>query len=72
MKCGGCVSHVQDLLEKHPDVISATVNLATETALVKVRCSQGSSGTEALAQQLAEVGLGRVGQVDDKHRIRFL
>jgi Cu2+-exporting ATPase len=63
MKCGGCVSHVKDLLEQHPDVISATVNLATETALVKVRCSPGGGGTEGLAQQLAEVSQGWVGQV---------
>jgi copper chaperone CopZ len=56
MKCGGCVSHVKDLLEKHPDVIAATVNLATETALVKVRLGAGVK-VEDLAEQLAQVGL---------------
>jgi len=54
MKCGGCVSHVKDLLEKHPDVIAATVNLATETALVKVKLRAGVK-VEELGEQLAQV-----------------
>ncbi len=36
MKCGGCVGHVKKILESQPDVMQATVNLATETALVHV------------------------------------
>lgn len=36
MKCGGCVSRVKGLLEEQPEVATATVNLATETAMVRI------------------------------------
>ena len=37
MMCAGCAGRVRRLLEQTPGVASATVNLATETALVRVR-----------------------------------
>ena len=37
MKCAGCVSRVKGLLEGQPPVVGASVNLATETAMVRVR-----------------------------------
>lgn len=37
MKCAGCVSRVKGLLETQPPVVGASVNLATETAMVRVR-----------------------------------
>ncbi|GLI68631.1 hypothetical protein VaNZ11_013109 [Volvox africanus] len=41
MRCGGCVSHVKKILEAQPGVTSASVNLTTETALVRVRLPRG-------------------------------
>lgn len=55
MKCGGCVGHVKKLLEEHPAVVHATVNLATETALVRVTLAQGAD-LDKLAAELAQVG----------------
>jgi len=43
MKCGGCVGAVQRLLEGHPLVTAASVNLATETALVRILLAAGDS-----------------------------
>jgi Cu2+-exporting ATPase len=37
MKCGGCVSRVRQILEQEEIVIGASVNLATETAVVKIK-----------------------------------
>jgi len=37
MKCGGCVSRVRQILEQEDIVIGASVNLATETAVVKIK-----------------------------------
>lgn len=54
MKCGGCVGHVKKLLEEHPAVLHATVNLATETALVRVTLAQGAD-LDKLAADLAQV-----------------
>ena len=56
MKCGGCVGHVKQLLEQHPLVSSATVNLATETALVRVKLAAGAD-LSTLAADLAKVRL---------------
>lgn len=36
MMCEGCASSVKKLLETQPEVLSATVNLASETALVSL------------------------------------
>ncbi|GIL67851.1 hypothetical protein Vafri_21137 [Volvox africanus] len=41
MKCGGCVGHVKKILEAQPGVTSASVNLTTETALVRVLVPRG-------------------------------
>ncbi|WIA18868.1 hypothetical protein OEZ85_003541 [Tetradesmus obliquus] len=54
MKCGGCVGHVKKLLEEHPAVLHATVNLATETALVRVTLAAGAD-LDKLAADLAKV-----------------
>jgi Cu+-exporting ATPase len=63
MKCGGCVSGVKDVLESQPGVVSATVNLATETALVHVLVPRGSgSGSSgAAATGAATAGAAAVG-----------
>lgn len=36
MHCGGCSSRVKGILEAHPSVSQANVNLTTEVALVRV------------------------------------
>lgn len=56
MKCGGCVGHVKQLLEQHASVSAATVNLATETALVRVKLQPGTDIT-TLAAELAKVSV---------------
>ncbi|KAG1663220.1 hypothetical protein FOA52_011313 [Chlamydomonas sp. UWO 241] len=58
MKCGGCVSHVKNVLESQPGVVRATVNLATETALVHVLVPRdsGGGGSETGAAAAAAVG----------------
>lgn len=62
MKCGGCVSRVKRILEENNSVTQATVNLATETALVRAALADeatdhaerlqtlGKELTEALSQ----------------------
>ncbi|KAL5096440.1 hypothetical protein RYX36_000767 [Vicia faba] len=40
MMCEGCASSVKKILETQPQVLSATVNLASETALVSPLLSQ--------------------------------
>lgn len=54
MKCAGCVKTVEDQLTQHPGVVSATVNLITEVALVK--CQSGAVQPETLAQLLTKSG----------------
>ena len=44
MMCAGCAGRVTRLLEQTPGVASATVNLATETALVRVRLDDQPPG----------------------------
>lgn len=53
MKCAGCVKVVEKQLTKHPDVISACVNLVTEVAVVE--CELGID-PDALAQKLTAAG----------------
>lgn len=60
MKCGGCVGHVKQLLEQHAAVSAATVNLATETALVRVKLEAGAD-LSTLAAELAKVRNGHCG-----------
>lgn len=54
MKCAGCVKAVENQLTQQPGVVSATVNLVTEVALVK--CEPGAVDPSALAQKLSEAG----------------
>lgn len=54
MKCGGCVGHVRQLLEQQVSVTAATINLATETALVRVKLEAGAD-LDTLAAELAKV-----------------
>ena len=56
MKCGGCVSQVKGLLERQPTVTMATVNLATETALVRVVLPGCDSGADSVPRRLQELG----------------
>ncbi len=54
MKCGGCVRAVENQLTQQPGVMTATVNLVTEVAMVE--CLPGAVDPEILAQKLTEVG----------------
>ncbi len=53
MTCANCVRHVQHALEKVAGVESATVNLATETAVV-----HGSADAKLLAKAVKQAGYG--------------
>ena len=53
MKCAGCVRAVEHQLQQCDGVVSATVNLVTETALVEC---DGAVVEQALATQLTEAG----------------
>ncbi|CAK9208588.1 unnamed protein product [Sphagnum troendelagicum] len=56
MKCGGCVSSVKRILESQPQVAAASVNLTTETALVRVVSpTPDIVGWEKTKGQIAEV-----------------
>ncbi|BAZ66137.1 cation-transporting P-type ATPase [Fischerella sp. NIES-4106] len=54
MKCGGCVKAVERQLVQSPGVKSASVNLATEIAVVELET--GTVDADALAQQLTSAG----------------
>ncbi len=54
MKCGGCVKAVERQLAQSPGVKSASVNLATEIAVVELEV--GVMDADALAQQLTSAG----------------
>eukprot|EP00850_Spirogloea_muscicola_P017582 SM000152S01570 [mRNA] locus=s152:209646:217869:- [translate_table: standard] len=58
MMCGGCAGAVRSILSSHPLVTSASVNLLTETAAVKVRTAApvANDGSEELAALLTERG----------------
>lgn len=53
MKCAGCVKAVENQLLRQPGVITATVNLVTEAAMVE--CEPGVD-PKALADKLSETG----------------
>ena len=65
MMCGGCVGRVKRLLEGHDSVTLASVNLATETALVRIALSETAVDIElgkdgylmAIGSALAKVSL---------------
>lgn len=54
MKCAGCVKTVENQLMRQAGVISATVNLVTEVAVVE--CGEGAVHPEGLAQSLTDAG----------------
>lgn len=54
MKCAGCVKAVENQLTRQSGVVSATVNLVTEVALVK--CEPDMVSPVALAETLTEAG----------------
>lgn len=54
MSCASCTGRVERALQAVPGVVSASVNLATETASVRVL--DGSVTPEALAKTVTEVG----------------
>ncbi|MCP6757412.1 MAG: heavy metal translocating P-type ATPase [Fischerella sp. CENA71] len=54
MKCGGCVKAVERQLIQSPGVKSASVNLATEIAVVELET--GAVDADALVQQLTSAG----------------
>jgi P-type Cu2+ transporter len=65
MTCGGCVRAVENQLTQQPGVISATVNLLTEVAMVE--CLPGTVDAETLARKLTETGFptqSRHGQIE--------
>jgi len=53
MMCAGCVGRVRKLLEAVPGVVGASVNLATESSLVRVRVPRGDA---PLAEALEAIG----------------
>ncbi|MEO1147240.1 MAG: heavy metal translocating P-type ATPase [Cyanobacteria bacterium J06638_22] len=53
MKCAGCVRAVEKMLLQQPGVVSATVNLVTEAALVEY---EPIADLEAMTAQLTETG----------------
>jgi copper chaperone CopZ len=74
MMCGSCVGRAKRLLEGQPAVTAASVNLATETALVRVLtgATANLSEKEALMKlggQLAQVCLPQVSGTFDIPRL---
>lgn len=64
------MGHVKKILEQQEHVSEASVNLATETALVRVLVPKGAKGQEmlrALGETLAKVGCGVVGWLGGVH-----
>ena len=55
MTCASCVGRVEKALRRLPSVLSAEVNLATETASVRLLAGQS---TDALLQAVAKAGYG--------------
>lgn len=72
MRCGGCVSKVKSTLEEHSSVVNASVNLATETAMIRARLgdSQESAAMEEGRPQsgmLHDLG-AHLAEVKSEHR----
>ena len=55
MSCASCVAQVEKALNKLPEVVSATVNLATERAHVEL---QKEIATERIVQAVGDAGYG--------------
>ena len=58
MRCAGCVSRVKVLLEREEAVRAASVNLATETAVVRVLLPESSAAPVAPAAPAAALAAG--------------
>ena len=56
MTCAACVGHVESALKSAPGVAKASVNLATERALVSM--TPGLATMDSLAQAVAKAGYG--------------
>lgn len=54
MRCAGCVKVVEDQLKQQPGVVSASVNLVTELAVVE--CVSGAVDRASLAKTLTDAG----------------
>lgn len=85
MSCASCVSRVQESLSKLPGVVNATVNLATETAIIqfdetKVNKSHFKQTVESIGYKLAEVTEENIWEFEEQEhqneyvqiRIRFI
>ncbi|XP_024518609.1 copper-transporting ATPase PAA1, chloroplastic [Selaginella moellendorffii] len=53
MSCGGCAASVKRILESQVQVASATVNLATETAVIHVKQDSPAASNREIAEHLA-------------------
>jgi Cu2+-exporting ATPase len=63
MKCAGCVRAVENQLRHQPGVVTATVNLVTQAAMVEC---EPSVDPQALAQKLTETGFPTQVRGDDE------
>lgn len=54
--CGGCAARVKSILSSDDRVLSAAVNLLTDTAAVRLREGELSEVSDALAVKLTECG----------------
>jgi len=53
MSCASCVAKIESTLARHPDVLEATVNLATERASIRV---QDGATPRALVEAIRDLG----------------
>ncbi|MCX2861548.1 heavy metal translocating P-type ATPase [Paucibacter sp. PLA-PC-4] len=67
MTCASCVGRVEKALRKQPGVLSAEVNLATETASVRLLTGQS---TDALLQAVAKAGYSAALKEDAAGEVR--
>lgn len=56
MTCGSCSANVKSILEGHPTVKTASVNLTTGTALVHVRVPDKATSGGKSSQLLQKMG----------------
>ena len=63
MTCGSCATRVQRTLNRQDGVVDATVNLATEKALV--RFDPGTVGPEGLIDAIGKIGYGLAPVTDE-------
>ncbi|MDH5585109.1 MAG: heavy metal translocating P-type ATPase [Nitrospirota bacterium] len=68
MTCASCVNHVEKALLKHPAILSAKVNLATETATVSTWASDLKYST--LEQTIRDAGYSIIAESDQEDFLR--